>query len=89
MLLLPRVLPDGERNAFRIERFKDKLRNRSNASAKIALDGAWARRIGEEGRGVATIIEMVVHTRLDCVLGSTGLIRRTEGLTRPRRSSGT
>jgi putative acyl-CoA dehydrogenase len=74
--LLPRVLPDGERNAFRIDRLKDKLGNRSNASAEIQLEGAWARRVGEEGRGVATIIEMVVHTRLDCVLGSTGLIRR-------------
>jgi putative acyl-CoA dehydrogenase len=74
--LLPRVLPDGTRNAFRIERLKDKLGNRSNASAEIALDGAWARRLGEEDRGVATIIEMVVHTRLDCVLGSAGLMRR-------------
>jgi len=74
--LLPRVLPDGEHNAFHIERLKDKLGNRSNASAEIRLDGAWARRVGDEGRGVATIIEMVVHTRLDCVLGSTGLIRR-------------
>ena len=74
--LLPRVLPDGERNAFHIDRLKDKLGNRSNASAEIELDGAWARRVGEEGRGVATIIEMVVHTRLDCVLGSTGLMRR-------------
>jgi putative acyl-CoA dehydrogenase len=74
--LLPRVLPDGERNAFHIDRLKDKLGNRSNASAEIRLEGAWARRVGEEGRGIATIIEMVVHTRLDCVLGSTGLIRR-------------
>ena len=74
--LLPRVLPDGERNGFRIERLKDKLGNRSNASAEIALVDAWARRVGEEGRGVATIIEMVVHTRLDCVLGSTALMRR-------------
>jgi putative acyl-CoA dehydrogenase len=74
--LLPRVLPDGERNAFRIDRLKDKLGNRSNASAEIRLDGAWAQRVGEEGRGVATIIEMVVHTRLDCVLGSIGLMRR-------------
>jgi putative acyl-CoA dehydrogenase len=74
--LLPRVLPDGGRNAFHIDRLKDKLGNRSNASAEIQLDGAWARRVGEEGRGVATIIEMVVHTRLDCVLGSTGLMRR-------------
>ena len=74
--LLPRVLPDGERNAFHIDRLKDKLGNRSNASAEIRLDGAWARRVGEEGRGVRTIIEMVAHTRLDCVLGSTGLMRR-------------
>jgi putative acyl-CoA dehydrogenase len=74
--LLPRVLPDGERNAFRIQRLKDKLGNRSNASAEIELVGARAERLGEEGRGVATIIEMVVHTRLDCALGSTALMRR-------------
>ena len=74
--LLPRVLPDGERNAFHIDRLKDKLGNRSNASAEIRLEGAWARRVGEEGRGVATIIEMVVHTRLDCVLGSAALQRQ-------------
>ena len=74
--LVPRVLPDGERNAFHVDRLKDKLGNRSNASAEIRLDGAWARRVGEEGRGVRTIIEMVAHTRLDCVLGSTGLMRR-------------
>jgi putative acyl-CoA dehydrogenase len=73
---VPRVLPDGARNAFHIDRLKDKLGNRSNASAEIRLDGAWARRVGEEGRGVRTIIEMVAHTRLDCVLGSTGLMRR-------------
>ena len=64
---LPRVLPDGTRNAFRIQRLKDKLGNRSNASSEIELDGALALRIGDEGRGVATIIEMVNHTRLDCV----------------------
>jgi len=74
--LLPRVLPDGSRNAFHIDRLKDKLGNRSNASAEIRLDGAWAQRVGEEGRGVATIIEMVVHTRLDCVLGSAALQRQ-------------
>ena len=61
---------------FRIERLKDKLGNRSNASAEIALDGAVARLVGEEGRGVRTILEMVNHTRLDCVLGSTALMRR-------------
>jgi putative acyl-CoA dehydrogenase len=74
--LLPRVLDDGSRNGFRIERLKDKLGNRSNASAEIRLENAVAQRVGEEGRGVATIIEMVVHTRLDCVLGSTALMRR-------------
>src|SRR3954449_2309082 len=74
--LLPRVLPDGGRNALRIDRLKDKLGNRSNASAEIQLEGAWARRVGEEGRGIATIVEMVNLTRFDCVLGSLGLIRR-------------
>jgi putative acyl-CoA dehydrogenase len=74
--LVPRVLPDGTRNAFHIRRLKDKLGNRSNASAEIELENAWARRVGEEGRGIATIMEMVVHTRLDCVLGSLGLMRR-------------
>jgi len=61
---------------FRIERLKDKLGNRSNASAEIRLEGAEARLVGEEGLGIRTIIEMVVHTRLDCVLGSTALMRR-------------
>jgi putative acyl-CoA dehydrogenase len=74
--LLPRVLDDGSRNGFRIDRLKDKLGNRSNASAEIRLEDAVAFRVGDEGRGVATIIEMVVHTRLDCVLGSTALQRR-------------
>jgi putative acyl-CoA dehydrogenase len=74
--LLPRVLEDGRRNDFQIERLKDKLGNRSNASAEITLENATARRVGEEGRGVPSIIEMVVHTRLDCVLGSTTLMRR-------------
>ena len=68
--LVPRVLPDGTRNGFRIQRLKDKLGDRSNASSEIELDGAWARLVGEEGRGVRTIIEMVNHTRLDCVLGT-------------------
>jgi putative acyl-CoA dehydrogenase len=74
--LLPRWRPDGTRNAFHIQRLKDKLGNRSNASAEVEFDGAWARLVGEEGRGVPTIIEMVNHTRLDCVLGSTGLMRQ-------------
>jgi putative acyl-CoA dehydrogenase len=74
--LLPRWRPDGIRNAFHIQRLKDKLGNRSNASSEVEFHGAFAQLIGEEGRGVATIIEMVNHTRLDCVLGSTGLMRR-------------
>ena len=74
--LLPRVLPDGTRNNFHIERLKDKLGNRSNASSEIALEGAWAVLVGEEGRGVRTIIEMVNHTRLDCVIGSASLMRQ-------------
>ncbi|HEX5984021.1 MAG TPA: acyl-CoA dehydrogenase family protein, partial [Solirubrobacterales bacterium] len=72
--LMPRWTPDGERNAFHIQRLKDKLGNRSNASSEVEFRGAWARLIGEEGRGVPTIIEMVNHTRLDCVLGgATGM----------------
>jgi putative acyl-CoA dehydrogenase len=74
--LLPRVLPDGTRNTFAIQRLKDKLGNRSNASAEVEFDGTWARRVGEEGRGVATIIEMVAATRLDCALGSAALMRQ-------------
>jgi len=68
--LLPRVLPDGTRNAIRLQRLKDKLGNRSNASSEIELQAAVAHRVGAEGRGVATILDMVVHTRLDCVIGS-------------------
>jgi putative acyl-CoA dehydrogenase len=74
--LLPRVLSDGTRNTFRIERLKDKLGNRSNASAEVELDNAWAVMVGEEGRGVRTIIDMVNHTRLDCVIGSASLMRQ-------------
>ncbi|MEX2970670.1 acyl-CoA dehydrogenase family protein [Streptomyces sp. C184] len=75
--LLPRVLPDGSRNAFHLQRLKDKLGNRSNASAEVEFDGrTWARRVGEEGRGVATIIEMVAATRLDCVTASAAVMRQ-------------
>jgi putative acyl-CoA dehydrogenase len=74
--LLPRVLPDGTRNVFAIQRLKDKLGNRSNASGEVEFSGTWARRVGEEGRGVATIIEMVAATRLDCALGSAALMRQ-------------
>ena len=73
---LPRWTPDGQRNAFHLQRLKPKLGNRSNASSEVEFHGAWARLIGEEGRGVATIIEMVQHTRLDCVIGSAALMRR-------------
>ena len=73
---LPRVLPDGSRNVFRLVRLKDKLGNRSNASAEVEFESTWARRLGEEGRGIATIIAMVAATRLDCVLGSAALMRR-------------
>jgi putative acyl-CoA dehydrogenase len=73
--LFPRWTPDGERNSFRLQRLKDKLGNRSNASSEIEFDGAWARLVGEEGAGVRTIIEMVNHTRLDCVLGGSAGMR--------------
>jgi putative acyl-CoA dehydrogenase len=74
--LVPRVLDDGSRNTFLIQRLKDKLGNRANASSEIELDGTWGVRIGEEGRGIRTIIDMVASTRLDTVLGSTGLMRQ-------------
>jgi len=73
--LLPRFLPDGSVNAIHLQRLKDKLGNRSNASAEVEFHGAYARAIGEEGRGVANIIEMVTHTRLDCAVSSAGLMR--------------
>jgi putative acyl-CoA dehydrogenase len=73
---LPRVLPDGGRNTgFQLQRLKDKLGNRSNASSEVELRGALARMVGEPGRGVPTIIEMVNHTRLDCVIGTAGGMR--------------
>jgi len=73
--LLPRLRPDGTRNAIRLVRLKDKLGNRSNASSEVEFDGALAWRVGAEGRGIVTILEMVQHTRLDCVIGSAGLMR--------------
>jgi putative acyl-CoA dehydrogenase len=72
---LPRWLPDGTRNAFHLQRLKDKLGNRSNASSEVEFHGAWARMVGGEGRGVPTIIEMVNHTRLDCTIGSAAGMR--------------
>ncbi|MEV0091404.1 acyl-CoA dehydrogenase family protein [Streptomyces sp. NPDC050738] len=74
--LVERVLPDGTRNVFAIQRLKDKLGNRSNASSEVEFDGTLARRVGEEGRGVRTIIEMVAATRLDCTIGAASLMRQ-------------
>jgi putative acyl-CoA dehydrogenase len=74
--VVPRVLDDGSRNEFAIQRLKDKLGNRSNASSEVELDGTWASRLGDEGRGVRTIIDMVAATRLDCVLGSAATMRQ-------------
>ncbi len=72
---LPRFLPDGTKNAIHLQRLKDKLGNKSNASSEVEFHGAIAWPLGEEGRGVPTIIEMGNYTRLDCALGSTGLLR--------------
>lgn len=73
--VVPRVLEDGSRNRIDVVRLKDKLGNRSNASSELELNGTLAQRLGDEGRGVRTIIEMVAATRLDCVLGSAALMR--------------
>ncbi len=74
--LMPRWLDDGRRNTIRIQRLKDKLGNRSNASAELEFEQTWARRIGEEGGGIPTILGMVSATRLDCVAGSAALMRQ-------------
>ena len=73
--LVPRWKPDGTRNGIHVMRLKDKMGDKSNASSEIEYHGAWAERVGEEGRGVRTIIDMVQHTRYDCILGSTGGMR--------------
>jgi putative acyl-CoA dehydrogenase len=73
--LMPRWTPAGERNAIRILRLKDKLGNRSNASSEVEFEGAFAQLIGEEGRGIPTIIDMANYTRLDCCIGSSALMR--------------
>lgn len=75
--LVPRVLPDGKRNIFQIQRLKDKLGNKSNASSEVEFHDTHGYLVGEEGRGVATIIEMVTHTRLDCAIGSASLMRQS------------
>jgi putative acyl-CoA dehydrogenase len=74
--LLPRWTPTGERNQFHIQRLKDKMGNRSNASSEIEFVRAWAHLVGEEGRGVSTIIEMVNYTRLDCAIAAAALMRQ-------------
>ena len=74
--LVPRWTPEDERNAIQILRLKDKLGNRSNASSEVEFHGTYAQLVGEEGRGIPTIIEMGNHTRLDCCIGSSGLMRQ-------------
>jgi putative acyl-CoA dehydrogenase len=73
---MPRWTPDGERNAIFIVRLKDKLGNRSNASSEVEFNGAYAQLVGEEGRGIPTIIEMGNYTRLECCIGSSALMRQ-------------
>lgn len=73
--VVPRFAPDGTKNAVHVQRLKDKVGNRSNASAEVEFHGAWARRLGEPGRGIATILEMGTYTRLDCVIGTAGMMR--------------
>ncbi|MES2759601.1 MAG: isovaleryl-CoA dehydrogenase [Pseudomonadota bacterium] len=72
---VPRFLPDGSRNAIRVQRLKDKLGNRSNASSEVEFCGAFGWLVGPAGRGIPTILEMGGYTRLDCVLGSAGIMR--------------
>lgn len=72
---MPRYLPDGSRNAIRVQRLKDKLGNRSNASSEVEFTGAVGWLVGKIGRGIPTILEMGSHTRLDCVVGSAGIMR--------------
>ena len=74
--LAPKMKPDGSRNAIRVQRLKDKLGDWSNASSEVEFQGAWAERVGPEGRGIATILEMVALTRLDCMIGSASLMRQ-------------
>jgi putative acyl-CoA dehydrogenase len=72
---LPRFTPDGARNAVQVMRLKDKLGNRSNASSEVEFHGAWAQRLGDEGRGIPTLIEMAGYARLNCIIGSAALLR--------------
>ena len=72
---VPRFKPDGTKNAVHVQRLKDKVGNRSNASSEVEFHEAWGHRLGEPGRGVATILEMGTYTRLDCVIGTAGMMR--------------
>ena len=73
---VPRWRPDGSKNAILVQRLKDKLGNRSNSSSEVEFQDAYGVMVGDEGRGIPTIIEMANHTRLDCVIGSAGLMRQ-------------
>jgi putative acyl-CoA dehydrogenase len=73
---MPRRLPDGTLNGIYIQRLKDKLGNRSNASSEVEFVDAWAHLMGEDGRGIPTILEMGTYTRLDCTTGSAGMMRQ-------------
>ena len=73
---VPRWIPGGPRNAVRVRRLKDKLGNRSNASAEVEFEDAWGVMVGEPGRGLSVLLEMAATTRLDCVLGSAALLRQ-------------
>ena len=73
---VPRWRPDGSKNAIHIQRLKDKVGNRSNSSSEVEFDNAWGVLIGQEGRGISTIIEMAAYTRLDCALSSAGFMRQ-------------
>ena len=75
---MPRWQPDGTRNPIHIQRLKDKLGNRSNASSEVEFHGAYGVLLGEEGRGIPTILEMGNYTRLDCVLGTAGMMRQRD-----------
>lgn len=75
-LFVPRFRPDGQKNGILIQRLKDKVGNRSNASAEVEFAAAYGRLLGESGHGIATILEMGTYTRLDCVLGTTGMLRQ-------------
>merc|ERR1719343_177761 len=74
--VVPRWLPDGTRNAgFKVQRLKEKLGDKSNASSEVEYRQAWGVMLGEPGRGIRTIVDMVAHTRMDCVIGSAALMR--------------